>query len=180
MNIAQFFDKEGYYVVKGLVNTKKYHEYALKNQANGEYDTQVPGTPSFYGNKYMGKLHSTLKAKLEKLTGLKLFKTYTYYRVYKKGDVLRIHSDRPSCEISISLCLGYKAKKPWGLYVLSHNEEPIKVLLRPGDALLYKGVEMKHWRPKFTGEHQAQIFLHYVDANGPYAEWKNDKKVANV
>jgi PKHD-type hydroxylase len=34
-----------------------------------------------------------------------------------------------------------------------------------------------HWREKYTeGKWQAQVFLHYVDANGKYADWKYDKR----
>jgi hypothetical protein len=33
-----------------------------------------------------------------------------------------------------------------------------------------------HWREEFKGTWQAQVFLHYVDQNGPHAEWKHDKR----
>ena len=50
-------------------------------------------------------------------------------------------------------------------------------MLEEGDAVLYKGCEVDHWREPYTeGTKLAQVFLHYVDANGPYTEWKNDKK----
>jgi hypothetical protein len=46
-----------------------------------------------------------------------------------------------------------------------------------GDAILYKGQEKPHWRnPYKEGQWQAQVFLHYVDADGPHAEWKYDKR----
>jgi hypothetical protein len=37
---------------------------------------------------------------MEKHTKLKLIPTYSYARIYKKGDVLHRHKDRFSCEIS--------------------------------------------------------------------------------
>jgi PKHD-type hydroxylase len=37
-------------------------------------------------------------------------------------------------------------------------------------------MEKHHWRKKFKGEWQAQVFLHYVDADGPHKEWKFDKR----
>lgn len=48
--------------------------------------------------------------------------------------------------------------------------------LEAGDALLYRGIECPHWRTHFEGDHQAQVFLHYVDQQGPCAEWKFDKR----
>jgi PKHD-type hydroxylase len=46
-----------------------------------------------------------------------------------------------------------------------------------GDAMLYRGMNKVHWRePYKEGKWQAQVFLHYVDADGPHAEWKYDKR----
>ena len=111
----------------------------------------------------------------EDITQLKLFPTYSYFRVYHRGDVLAKHTDRESCEISLSLCLGYEGDKPWPLMV----EGPQGISsadLAPGDALLYRGIECPHWRETLANERNAQVFLHYVDQNGPYAEFKYDKR----
>lgn len=162
--------------MKNVLDVKKLYDHALKARVGAMFDGQVPGTPSIYGDEVMEKLLVDLLPVLEQATGLELRKTYTYFRVYKTGDILRIHADRPSCEVSMSLCLGYDSDYSWPLYVMSYSEEPMKTELRPGDALVYKGVQMKHWRPKFKGNHHAQVFLHYVEANGVYAEWENDKR----
>jgi hypothetical protein len=92
--------------------------------------------------------------------------------VYSPKEVLKRHRDRPSCEISITATLEYDTfdDEPWDLYV----EPDIKIKLYPGDALVYKGCEIEHWREKFIGVFQTQVFMHYVDANGPYAECKYD------
>ena len=68
-------------------------------------DPQVPNTPSFYCDYVIENLSDFLLPKIESVSGLKLFPTYTYYRVYKAGDILHNHRDRPSCEVSISLCV---------------------------------------------------------------------------
>ena len=46
----------------------------------------------------------------------------------------------------------------------------VKVLLSPGDMLIYRGCEMEHWREAFEGETCAQVFLHYNDASYEEAE----------
>ena len=39
-----------------------------------------------------------------------------------------------------------------------------KVILKPGDMLVYKGNLCEHWREAFTGKDCGQVFLHYNNA----------------
>ena len=136
----------------------------------------MPTAFSVGEDKVMTEVHKKLLPEFEKITGLKLFRTYNYLRIYQKGDILKCHSDRPSCEISCSICLGYDSNYCWELYLLNYDEEPVKVLLKPGDALIYKGFDLKHWRPKFRGKEHVQLFLHHIDKDGPNTGWKNAKE----
>jgi PKHD-type hydroxylase len=69
-----------------------------------------------------------------------------------------------------NLCLGQDDTQYW-LKNISRVDAEV------GDAVVYYGQEKVHWREKYTeGEWQAQVFLHYVDQNGPNAEWKYDKR----
>ena len=45
--------------------------------------------------------------KIEEITGMKLAPSYTYYRMYLNGAILKRHKDRPSCEISATVCLDW-------------------------------------------------------------------------
>ncbi len=138
-------------------------------------DTFVRDTPSTYGDFRMEKLLGQLGPKMEFYTGLPLYPTYSFARVYKKGDVLKPHRDRPACEVSISLNLGQTPDEPWPLYLRDHDNNVFGAMLRPGDALIYRGIELAHWRRKPSrGEKMAQVFLHYVDRNGPNAAKKFD------
>ena len=98
---------------------------------------------------------------MKKHTNLDVVPTYSYTRAYKKGDILKKHKDRPSCEISTTLHLG---GNPWSIYV-----EGIKIDLNVGDMLIYSGCELEHWREPFKGNVCVQTFLHYNNANGQYA-----------
>jgi hypothetical protein len=51
-----------------------------------------------------------------------------------------------------------------------------KVILQPGDMVIYRGCDIKHWRDPYDGNQQIQVFLHYVDVNGKYADHKFDKR----
>ena len=64
------------------------------------HDEQVPNTYSHYSDIAMETLLQQVKPIMEKHTGLKLSETYSYARIYKKGDILARHKDRYSCERS--------------------------------------------------------------------------------
>jgi len=126
-----------------------------------EPDGQIPNTYSCYADIVMETLMLKCQPIMEKTTGLKLQPAYTYARLYKKGDVLKRHKDRFSCEISTTLFLG---GDKWDLYLEPFGQEGkkgIKVDLEQGDMLVYSGCELEHWRNKFKGKSCGQVFLHY-------------------
>ena len=128
-------------------------------------DKQIPNTYSHYADIVMETLLEKIKPVMEENTGLKVLPTYTYARIYKKGDILKRHKDRPSCEISTTINLGGDS---WPIYLEPSGEkgkEGIKVNLNPGDMLIYRGCELEHWRETFEGDNCGQVFLHYNDAN---------------
>ena len=148
-------------------------------------DKQIPNTYSHYADPVMETLLMKVLPKMQRETGLQLIPTYSYARLYKKGDILHRHKDRPSCEISTTIHLGGNS---WPIFIdgtgadsiLSGNEtttivkpnapEGTKVLLEVGDMLVYSGCELEHWREPFEGNTCAQVFLHYNHVNGPFAE----------
>tara|TARA_Y100001951_G_C11225971_1_gene231720 strand:- start:176 stop:847 length:672 start_codon:yes stop_codon:yes gene_type:complete len=151
-------------------------------------DKQVPNTYSHYADIVMEALLEKVRPRMEKETKLKLIPTYSYARIYKKGDVLKRHKDRFSCEVSTTMFLG---GDPWDLYLEPNKnvgkspEGPytpttnkgIKVTLKPGDMLIYSGCELEHWREAFQGINCAQVFLHYNQINSPRAmENRFDKR----
>ena len=124
-------------------------------------DEQIPNTFSCYGDTFMETLMMKVLPVMKQHTDLDVIPTYSYTRAYKKGDILKKHKDRPSCEISTTLYLG---GNPWSIYV-----EGTKVDLNVGDMLIYSGCELEHWREPFEGSVCVQTFLHYNNANGQYA-----------
>ena len=143
---------------------------------------QIPNTYSAYGNIAMETLMLKCQPGMEKATGLKLYPAYTYARVYKKGDELKRHKDRFSCEISTTMNLG---GDDWPIYLepdpkkggvkpgvgyVSDNTKGVRVDLKPGDMLVYSGCELEHWREKFKGKECVQVFLHYNNRKTPGAK----------
>ena len=165
-------------------------EFMYKNNFHSESsllgtwkDQQVPNTYSHYGDFAMETLLVKMLPVMKQHTGLNLVPTYSYARAYKRGDILRRHKDRPSCEISCTLNLG---GDPWPIFIdgtgadnvideyknihKPNAPEGTKVLLEVGDMLVYSGCELEHWREPFEGNTCAQVFLHYNHVNGPFAE----------
>jgi hypothetical protein len=138
-------------------------------------DQQVPMTPGGYGDPAFDGLLEYLRPRVQDHCGLRLLPTYSYFRMYKRGDVLGRHRDRPACEISVTLNIGQKPLDPWPIY-LQGDAEPHAAALKPGDGLLYRGIELFHWRDAYSGETLVQVFLHYVDRDGPHAEEKFDRR----
>ena len=132
-------------------------------------DAQIPDTYAHYSDIAMETLMLKCQPMMEKTTGLKLYPAYTYARIYKKGDELKRHKDRFSCEISTTMNLG---GDDWPIYLEPSGKENMKgveVNLTPGDMLVYRGCELEHWREKFKGKECAQVFLHYNNQKTPGA-----------
>ena len=127
----------------------------------------------------MESLLETLRPKIEHLTGLSLIPTYSYYRVYTAGDELKSHVDRPACEVSVSLCLGYDYRGEdyrWNLTM-----GPTELAQTPGNGVIYRCLEVPHSRPIMQapeGSWHAQVFLHYVEKGGKYEAFRYDERVS--
>ena len=146
-------------------------------------DSQVSNTYSIYSDHVMETLLMKMLPVMKKETGLDLIPTYSYARLYKNGDILKRHKDRPSCEISTTLNL---CGDPWPIFIDGTGADSVideyknihkpnapkgtKVLLEVGDMLVYSGCDLEHWREPFQGNVCGQVFLHYNHVNGPFAE----------
>ena len=162
--IANYF-----YMQRQVYNTCKEAKYISPFEIMlGDYnDVQIPNTYSQYANVAMETLMLKCQPDMEKVTGLKLYPAYTYARIYKPGDELKRHKDRFSCEISTTMNLG---GDPWPIYLEPSgetNKKGIKVDLKQGDMLVYRGCELEHWREKFKGKECVQVFLHYNNRKTP-------------
>ena len=105
--IAEFV--MNYFMMKRQVARTMFDERFISpftNEWGVWNDTQAPETYSHYGDIAMETLLLAVQPKMEKETGLSLYPTYAYARIYKKGDILHRHKDRFSCEISTTMNLG--------------------------------------------------------------------------
>jgi hypothetical protein len=176
------FEQYGFTVVEKLIHpplANFLHRYALAYEK--EYcpfsDKWVPKAPAVYGDPAMEQLFDQILPTIERITGRSLYPTYAYFRVYHEGNSLPKHSDRPSCEISVSVSLGHSDANPWPLFIQG-PQSVTSVLLNPGDGVVYKGCDCPHWRNRLTGNSVSQVFFHFVDQYGSNAELRFDKRAS--
>ena len=177
------FQKDDYCIVKSAVSDELRDfvtQYTLFDEMQDftPDGSQVPTAHSKYGDPTMEAMLLHLHTKMEENTGLSLFPTYSFYRVYRKGDELTVHKDRPSCEISCTLCFNHSYDREdykWPIFMDGNQAD-----LEPGDMVIYRGCDLDHWRDPFDiTDNEAwhvQGFFHYVDANGPYTDHKFDQR----
>jgi hypothetical protein len=173
------FEENGYFVLKNAFPKElcKFIEIQfklLKTKTNGVKETVI-NCYSLYSTLFGEALLLYFQNNIQIITKKKLIPTYSFSRIYYNDSVLPKHTDRESCQYSASVCIK-NDKIPWDLWIEDKNKNEISVKLEEGDVLIYKGIELKHWRNKYEGNEQIQVFLHYVDANDKYSEYAFDKR----
>jgi len=125
---------------------------------------QVLGSEELYDATAAKIVNNIVLEKIKTLLELKnIYSTYSFYRKYYKYQELTRHTDRPECELSISICLDMHNKyDPWGIF-FENPEQNITYVAKPqiGDGIIYMGMEVPHWREKCPQKWLKQLFLHY-------------------
>lgn len=138
------------------------------------YDPQVIGSSSIEDFILSLELLCEKTPEVSNLIGECVLPTYSFNRIYKNGNILTRHTDRKACEVSLTVHLD--GDVDWYIFLEIPEKSIVPVLLNKGDALLYFGREMPHWRNKFEGQYYSQVFLHYVRSAGEYSDFYFDKK----
>jgi hypothetical protein len=179
------FAEKGYRVLPGALPaallahvrqvTAPLVEQAVAKQAN-ETDGIATGTSSWYGHPQLDAMLDFLRTPIERAVGKPLLPTYSFARCYPRGTRLERHRDRPACEVSVTLPVAASDAAPWPIHLGTEEKELVAADLTPGDALVYSGIDLWHWRQPLEADWRLSLFLHYVRRDGPNAEWKFDKR----
>jgi alkylated DNA repair dioxygenase AlkB len=175
----------GYKSVDNFIDgktTKIISQYLENKILRGDWDSVKEKTvlqPSVF-ERYADPLAEVMLIQyqnaVEQHTGLLLYPTYSYCRVYQGGDKLVSHLDRLACEVSVSINIAC-TKDSWPFWIKYKNKASEQINLKPGDAVIYKGCEARHWRDELPkGSINVQLMLHYVSQNGPNSRHKFDKR----
>ena len=186
MSSADVFEKNGCVRVNEFLDAQTVSivsQYLENRIRRGEWVEANEGAQAasklfYYADPLIEALMLACKTGVEEVTGKELLPTYSYSRVYQPGEELVPHVDRPSCEISVTVNVASKGENS-AIY-MQYKDNPVEEhFLSPGDAVVYKGCEAKHWRKPLTpNQLNVQFMLHYVDKNGPNTEYSKDKRSA--
>jgi hypothetical protein len=177
--VIMSFRETGYEIIRNFLEPEfvsfiqEYFFVRIKAQQARVGDVQAPFSYSFYGDPLLETILAKSCEPLSKIAGIKLLPQYSFTRLYQEKEELIIHRDRPSCEISATLSLGFPEGEEINSIYFSKNEDKsdaTEIKLNPGDLCLYRGCDLYHWRESFKSQWYLQAFLHYVDENGPYAD----------
>lgn len=205
MKVLGSYHDEGYAHLQGLVPVEVAQAFLQRLKADiGPAPIPLSRVPSHvnllnrpafeaYGHHYTPMLYFLwgLTPIMEQVVGRELLPTYDYLRIYRQGDVCKVHSDRYSCEHSLSLTLGYSDARPWALEVERARTDPSarvepdfgagpcsSIAMEVGDAVLYQGVHHRHGRTAPNPNRwSAHLFLHWVDRSGPYRDHAFDGQI---
>ena len=167
----------GYVVLPGFIHQRMaetlYHMLIIREwRGESKRDGQVPGAASFWGDSTLDAVLLSLLPDLERASGWALLPTYCYARLYLHGDFLARHRDRDACELAATIHLGHRGTEPPPICFGGG----VAVRQRPGDAVVYLGTKIDHWRDAFQGENFGQLFVNYVRADGPNRHHALDRR----
>jgi hypothetical protein len=167
---AAAFASDRHVVLPGLVHPvqlaalRRYYRALVADGWVRFGDTQEPNRYRDHDEPLARFFHHRLAAHVSELAGEPVRPSYAYFVSYQTGAKLAAHRDRAQCAFSISLLLDYtpepEGPSPWPLWL-----EGRAIALGLGDALLYRGTELRHWRdPLPAGHASSSLLLHYVPA----------------
>jgi len=207
MSKNPFFEENGYLFVPKMVlnpieiahpipqirGQLNYYQNRMDMLEYFEQDGQVKDCISRYNIPIYRDLYFQVKKQIQEILGIDLYPTYFFDRFYFVGQQLDRHSDRQSCEISVTLQISSNhSDNPWPIWFELPDGSEKYVLMNDGDAVIYKGCERDHWRDPLPSKYNKvqrlwrkikklpddtyhhQIFFHYVNANGPLVQWAFD------
>lgn len=174
------FGRDGFLFLPGVLSPTE--ACALERLFHAQLgEGTITATPSKYANRsnYYGcKLFNALLVSLlpviEDVIGEPLWPTFSFARVYRTGSSLEPHVDRAACEITATITIATSVRHPWPLFLRTKAGAVLGMAARSGDLVLFSGAELTHWRERFEGDQQLQVFLHYVRQNGEFSHLRFD------
>ena len=190
----EFFEKNGYLVIKNLWDPKELYRSVPEERGQINYwgkkldqftyhelEMQVEGSLACYWHPQYSSIHSQIRIKLEKELKRKLYNTYYYDRFYFSGQALTKHADRDACEISVTVHISSNLEEPWPIWIktpdtytdkkktlITQKGENRSVILSAGDGMVYKGCERPHWREPMLTEYKRTWYGKRVEKEGLY------------
>ena len=164
--IPKLFDEATMRIVSQYFENKLFREEIKPDPRAAQTRNTVI---SYYADPLVEVLLKQAMDFISETIGHKLVPTYSFFRVYQPNEELSKHTDRPACEISVTVNVA-SLGEPNKIHMKAKGKESSAFALKPGDGVVYKGCEIEHWRePLNEGQLIVQFMLHYVREEGDYA-----------
>jgi hypothetical protein len=169
------FQRHGYTIVRDLIHPvhmgalRRYYRALVAGGQLPRGDDQVAERYRLHSEPAAMFFHPQLASLVSRIAGEPVKPSYLYFASYPPGSELPRHVDRLQCEFSISLLVDYSPEPDgpcgWPLF-LEHPSLPdglVAADLGIGDAVLYRGRELVHYRDRLPEGHQStSLFFHYL------------------
>jgi len=164
----------GYLQLSGLLPPfhiaalRRYYRYHTRMGTFDLGDDQTPGRYVAYDEPTTSYVHQQFVRTVSDLTRRVVTRSYNYLALYQGGAVLDPHTDREACEYTISLCIDAtpdpQTHGAWPLHLATVDGQ-VTLILGIGDAVLFRGRSMTHWRDRLPeGYTSSSILFHFVNA----------------
>ena len=179
------FVKKGWEYIPNIISVAEANQIKFENYLGAvrdlggikpHYDPERGRVLTCYAPPSSVFVMKRLQPILENIIGEELIPTYWFTTTYhNKGFMVR-HTDRPSCEVSVTMNIDSIVDWPIQLKDLQGNKQKISTPI--GCGLAYAGIEVPHWRAPLRcreGDRHMQLFLHFVRKNGPNSDYAFDR-----
>ena len=173
--IPQLIDARSRDLIRVSLDLARCAQYTLDRVSPADHNHYSPDTSivnncwDCYGHQVTEAMLALLTHRFSQVWDRDLIPSYSYARYHWTGAELRPHKDRAGCEYSATVMIA--CDQPWPIYMAGQAQ-----ILSPGDAYTYRGEEVEHWREPFAGNECLIMTLHWVDADGPYADHRFDQR----
>lgn len=171
------FEREGFAMLDGLLPADEVAELGRYYQSLAEEgflqldDDRGSRRHVAHSHPVADFWHRQLNERVSHLVGRATKPSYSFVSLYLEGGELKWHVDRPPCEYTITLLIDYApldeaGSSPWALKLRARDGSTREIHQRVGDALIFKGRELKHSREVLPERHRsASLLFHFVDAD---------------
>ena len=179
------FEKKGWHYLPNIISSAEAIQIKYQNLMGAvhdlgglkpHYDKERGRVMCCYAPPSSAYVVHRVKPILENLLGEELIPSYWFTTTYhNKGFMVR-HTDRPSCEVSVTMNISGTVDWPIQLQDLQGKKR--KVVTPIGHGLAYLGIKVPHWRAPLRckeSDQFMQLFLHYVKKNGSCSDYAYDK-----
>jgi Sulfotransferase family len=145
----------------------RYYRALVQSGAWKLGDDQVERRHGWHNEPTARFFQHQLTDLVSRVAGEPLKTTYSYSSAYCGGATLRAHLDRQQCDFTLSLLIDRSADSEvdsWPLWFQAPAGRT-RVTLGLGDAVLFRGCELPHWRAAAPADQaQTMLLFHYVPA----------------